>query len=389
MLDDLFPQSIEPAANHDERFMRLALEEARHALGRVAPNPAVGAIVVRDGEVVGHGATSPPPGPHAEVNALRQAGDRARGADLYVTLEPCCHHGLTAPCTDAIIDGGVGRVIIGTLDPNPAVHGLGIEQLRETSVEVEVGCLEKECRGLVEGFTSRILRGRPRTIAKYAMTLDGKIATRTGHSRWISGEAAREIAHILRDRIDAIMVGSNTVAVDNPRLTTRLPDKLTGYSGPHHPLRVLIDGGLRIAPDADILARGMGQSPIIYCTEDAPRAHERELLKTGATIRRVAARNGHVDLQVVFNDLGERGINELLVEGGGGLIGALLDASLIDEVLAFIAPVIVGGDGPSPVAGTGVATMPEAWRLENQRLRQLGDELMLSGRVVYPEPDYV
>ena len=389
MLDDLFPQSTEPAATRDERFMRLAIEEARHALGRVAPNPAVGAIIVRDGEVIAHGATSPPPGPHAEVNALRQAGDRAHGADLYVTLEPCCHHGLTPPCTDAIIEAGVGRVIVGTVDAHPNVHGQGIKQLRENDIEVVVGCLQNECQELVRGFASRIQRGRPRSIAKYAMTLDGKIATRTGHSRWISGEAAREIAHILRDRIDAIMVGSNTVAIDNPRLTTRLPDELTGYSGPHHPLRVLIDGGLRIAPDADILARGMGQSPLIYCTEDAPRAHERELLKTGATIQRVASRNGHVDLGIVFDDLGERGINELLVEGGGGLIGALLDAGLVDEVLAFVAPVIVGGDGPPPVAGHGVATMPEAWQLENQRLRQLGNELMLNGHVVYPEAGHV
>lgn len=373
----------------DERFMRMALAEARRSLGRVAPNPAVGAVVVRAGEVIASGSTAPPPGPHAEIVALRQAGETARGADLYVTLEPCCHYGRTPPCTDAIIEAGVQRVIVATRDPNPEVDGKSLQLLEQAGIAVSVGCLEAEAREIVAGFASQVERGRPRATAKYAMTLDGKIATRTGHSRWISGEDARQIAHILRDRIDAIMAGSNTVVVDNPRLTTRLPDDLAGNGGPHHPLRVIVDGRLRTPPGADILDRNYGPAPIIYCTERAPVKAEKQLDEVGASVVRVPERNGHVDLRAVFDDLGQRNINELLVEGGGGLIGALLDEGLVDDLLTFIAPVIVGGDGPPPVAGHGVATMPEAWRLENQRLRRLGDELMLHGRVIYPEAGHV
>ena len=389
MLADLFSQAEDPLLEPEGRFMRMALDEARRALGRVAPNPAVGAVVVRDGEVVGSGGTAPPPGPHAEIVALRQAGERARAAELYVTLEPCCHHGRTPPCTGAIIEVGIRRVIVATRDPNPEVDGKGLQRLREAGIEVVTGCLEVEAREIIAGFAARLVCGRPRATGKYAMTLDGKIATRTGHSRWISGEAARQIAHILRDRIDAIMVGSNTVVVDNPRLTTRLPDELAGNGGPHHPLRVIVDGRLRTSPDADILARGSGPAPLIYCIEDASTDAERQLTRTGARVVRLPTRNGHVDLPAVMGDLGARHVNEVLIEGGGGLIGALLDVGLVDDLLTFIAPVIVGGDGPPPVAGRGVATMPEAWRLENQRLRRLGDELMLHGRVVYPEAEHV
>lgn len=385
MLADLFPMTIDQEAAFDERHMLLALAEARRALGRVAPNPAVGAIVVSDDEIVGQGSTAPPPGPHAEIVALREAGERARGATLYVTLEPCSHHGRTPPCVDAIIAAGVERVVVGATDPNPEVNGQGIERLREAGIKVSNSSLHSECREIVAGFESRLARGRPRTTAKYAMTLDGKIATRTGHSRWISGPDARQIAHILRDRVDAIMVGSNTVVVDNPRLTTRLPEELAGRDGSHHPLRVIIDGRLRTPPDAHILAPGNGPEPIVYCAESAASDAEARLSESGARVRRVEERDGHVNLSAVLDDLGAQGVNEVLVEGGGGLIGAMLDASLVDDLLSFIAPVIVGGDGPPPVAGRGVATMPEAWRIENQRLRRLGDELMLHSRVVYPE----
>lgn len=385
MLGDLFPQSTRDTAEPDAQFMRQALAEARHALGRVAPNPAVGAIIVRDGEVVARGATQPPPGDHAEIVALKQAGELAAGADLYVTLEPCCHHGRTPPCTEAIIEAGVGRVVVGVLDPNPEVYRKGVRRLEGAGIPVTTGCLGEEARRVIDGFRSRISKQRPYVLVKYAMTLDGKIATRTGHSRWISGPEARELSHIMRDRSDAIMAGSNTIVVDNPRLTTRIPNALAGYGGPHHPRRIVIDGRLRIQPDAGILTPGSGDSPLIYTTTDAPDEAEEQLSGAGATICRVPSINGHVDLAAVLDDLSERGINLLFVEGGGGLIGALFDASLVDEVVIFIAPVIVGGDGPPPVAGTGVATMPEARQLRDTRTRTAGDNIMLNGKVNYPE----
>ena len=384
MLGDLFPSESNPASE-DERFMRLALAEARRALGRVAPNPAVGAIIVRDGEIVGHGATQPPPGHHAEMMALGRAGERARGATLYVTLEPCSHQGRTPPCADAVIARGIRRVVIGTLDPHPLVNGGGVGKLRAAGIEVEVGCLEDEARSLIAGFSSRVSRGRPHTLVKYATTLDGKIVTRTGHSRWISGPESRELCHILRDRSDAIMVGSGTVLGDNPRLTTRLPDELSGYGGAHDPRRVVIDGDLRTPSDASVLAPDPDAPPIVYCTPDAPADAERQLIAAGALVRRVAARDCHVDLLEVLRDLGELGCNQLFVEGGGGLIGALFDARLVDEVVCFIAPLFVGGGGPAPVRGRGVATMPEAHRLVNRRMRWSGDDIMLHGRVEYRE----
>ncbi|MEZ4571454.1 MAG: bifunctional diaminohydroxyphosphoribosylaminopyrimidine deaminase/5-amino-6-(5-phosphoribosylamino)uracil reductase RibD [Thermomicrobiales bacterium] len=372
MLGDFFPQPTDEPPGSDAAFMRSALAEARRAMGRVAPNPAVGAIIVRDGKIVGRGATQPPTGDHAEIVALKAAGNQAAGADLYVTLEPCCHLGRTPPCTDAIIAAGIRRVVIGTVDPNPEVHLGGIKQLEQAGIEVRVGVLEREASNAIAGFRSRISSGRPHVLVKYAMTLDGKIATRTGHSRWISGPEARVLTHVMRDRIDAIMVGSNTVVVDNPRLTTRLDDKISGSGGPHHPRRIVIDGRLRTPPDADILAPGSGDEPLIYCTEDAPADAERRLVDAGAIVRRIPATNNHVDLRPVFEDLGRLGLNQLLVEGGGGLIGACLDVGLVDEIITFIAPVIVGGDGPPPVAGYGVETMPDAWQLDDIRMHNAG-----------------
>jgi diaminohydroxyphosphoribosylaminopyrimidine deaminase/5-amino-6-(5-phosphoribosylamino)uracil reductase len=388
MFDDLFP-TTEHERVAAEAFMGLALAQARTALGRVAPNPAVGAVVVRDDQVVGRGSTQPPPGRHAEIIALEQAGEAALGASLYVTLEPCSHFGNTPPCVDAIIAAGIRRVVVGTLDPDRRVNGTGIERLRAAGIEVETGCREAEACELIGGFVSRVTTGRPRCTVKYATTLDGKIATRTGHSRWISGPESRELSHILRDRVDAIMAGSGTIVSDDPRLTTRLPERLCGYGGPHHPRRIVIDSRLRTPPDADVLDLKHGAPTIVYCAEDAPEDAACRLKEQGAEIRAMPSRDGHVDLTSALIDLGALGVNDLFVDGGGGLAGALFDTRLVDVVVAFIAPLFVGGDGPSPVAGRGVATMPEAWRLEERRIRQCGDDLMIAGRVVYPEVGHV
>lgn len=358
--------------------MDLALEQARSALGRVSPNPAVGAVLVRDGRIVGVGATQPPPGPHAEVVALRDAGDLARGADLYVTLEPCSHYGRTPPCADAIIAAGVKRVITATGDPHPNVNGNGFAKLRAAGIEVETGLAADEARQIIGGFISRDQTGRPRTTAKYAMTLDGRIATRTGHSRWVSGPESRQDVHVRRDRADAILVGIGTLLADDPQLTTRLPDELAGYGGPHHPLRVILDRQARTPVTTRMLADETPGDTLIFTSADAPQKNVEALRNAGADVVVLEDVNPLAALQT----LGERGINDLFIEGGGTVLGAFFDAGLVDRLAVYVAPVIVGGsDAPSPVAGAGVATMPEGWRLVDRRVRQLGDDICIEGRV--------
>jgi len=362
--------------------MDLALEQARSALGRVSPNPAVGAVLVRDGQVVGQGATQPPPGAHAEIMALRQAGDQARGADMYVTLEPCSHIGRTPPCADAIVAAGVRRVVAATGDSNPHVDGGGFAKLRAAGIEVEVGLAVDEAREIIGGFVTRIETGLPRTTVKYAMTLDGRIATRSGHSRWVSGLESRQDVHIRRDRCDAILVGIGTLLADDPQLTTRLPDDLSGYGGAHHPLRVVLDRQARTPFSARMLAAETPGETLIFTSEQAPPERVDALRQAGADVVLL----DDVTPEKVLEHLGERGINDLLIEGGGTVLGAFFDAGLVDRVAVYVAPVIVGGaDAPSPVAGTGVATMPEGWRLVDRRVRQLGDDICIEGTVVAGE----
>ena len=362
-------------------LMSLAITQARTAFGRVAPNPAVGAVIARDGVVIATGATRPPPGPHAEIVALTVAGEAARGADLFVTLEPCAHFGRTPPCVNAIIDAGIRRVVVAMLDPNPVVDGRGVEQLRAAGIAVEIGLLTDEAQEAIAGFTKRIRTGRPLVTAKYAMTLDGRIATRIGHSRWISGPESREHVHLLRDRVDAILVGSGTVLADDPLLTTRIPDQLAGYGGAHHPLRVVLDRNAHMSPNSRMLEADTPGQTLIATGREAPESSIRALEATGAEIVRL---NG--DLGSVLDFLGTRGVNDLLVEGGAGIHGAFFDSRLVDRVRVYLTPSIVGGGcAPSPVGGRGVATMPEAVRIVDQRVTQFGNDLCIEGRVVYPE----
>lgn len=370
----------------DEEAMDLALRQARSAAGRVAPNPAVGAVIVRDGEIIATGATQPPPGRHAETEALARAGEAARDADMYVTLEPCSHHGWTPPCTEAIIRAGIRRVIVGVSDPNPLVDGRGLAQLRDAGIVVETGCRADAAAEVIAGFASRIRTGRPQTIAKYAMTLDGRLSAYTGHSRWVTGPAARQNVHVLRDRIDAILVGIGTVLADDPQLTTRLPDELAGYGGPHQPLRVVLDGQLRTPPTARMLAAETPGETLIYTGDDAPEERQRTLEAAGAIVVRVSGPDGKVDPQAVLLDLGRRGINDLLIEGGSQVLGAFFDLGLVDRVHAYIAPVIVGGQhSPGPIGGRGVETMGAAWRLTGRRVTQFDDDILIEGRVVAGE----
>ena len=368
----------------DRRYMDEALALARRALGRTAPNPAVGALVVRDGEVVGRGWTRPPGGPHAEAVALAGAGELASGATLYVTLEPCSHHGRTPPCADGIVAAGIARCVVAVTDPFPAVNGAGIARLRAAGVAVEVGLREHEATDLNAGFFARVRTGRPLVLAKYAMTLDGRIATRAGHSRWITGEAARAAAHGMRDRVDAVAVGAGTVAADDPVLTTRLPAHLAGDGGPHHPLRVVADGRGRSPLSARLFGPGLPGRTLVATTRAAEPEWIAALAARGLPIE-VCGDGPMVDLALLLNRLGERGVTTLLVEGGGRLLGALFDGGLVDRVAAFVAPVVVGGAAAQgPVGGVGVARMGEAVRLADVRWRRLGDDVLLEGSVVGP-----
>lgn len=359
-----------------EQHMRIALELARRAEGRTRPNPAVGAVIVRDGCVVGEGCHPEAGQPHAEIFALRQAGERARGADLYVTLEPCSHQGKTGPCADAVVAAGIGRVFVGTRDPNPQVAGRGIECLRQAGIEVRVGILEPDCRRLIAPFAKHVTTGRPYVILKSAITLDGKIATSTGDSQWISNAASREHVHRLRDRVDAVMVGIGTVLGDDPRLTTRLPE------GGRDACRVVVDSRLRIPEDAALLAPDSAAATIVATTEAAPAAKVARLRSRGVQVLQVAEKGGHLDLAELMRLLGGSGIQSVLLEGGSGLNAAVLEAALVDRVMVFVAPMLIGGEGGKGIfAGHGVERLADAVCLTDIRVSRFGDDTLIEGEV--------
>jgi len=368
----------------DARYMDEALRLGAYALGRTAPNPSVGAVVVNDASIVGRGWTQPAGAAHAEVGALAEAGAQARGATLYVTLEPCCHYGRTPPCVDAIIQAGITRCVVGIQDPFPAVSGRGIARLRAAGITVDVGLRTFEASELHAGFFSRVHSGRPLVRAKYAMSLDGRIATRSGNSKWITGTVARRHAHVLRDQTDAIVVGAGTVRSDNPRLTTRLSDEFAGAGGAHHPLRLVLDGRGVTAPSARIYAKDLPGSTLAVTTPCASRDWLDALASNGVD-HLVCGGGPTVDIERLLQDLGQRGVNQLLVEGGGRILGAFFDARLVDRVAAFIAPVVIGGStAPGPVGGVGAERVAEAWHLGNLRTRVLGEDLLIEGTVIAP-----
>ena len=358
-------------------YMSRALELAREALGSTSPNPAVGAVVVKDGAVVGEGSTQPPGGPHAEIVALRHAAERIRGASVYVTLEPCCHHGRTPPCTEALIAAGVGEVHAAILDPNPLVGGRGAAALRAAGIAVTVGEREAEARELNEAFFKYIATSRPFLAVKYAMTLDGKIATRAGHARWVTGPAARRRVHLLRRAADAILVGVGTVLADDPRLTVRLE----GDAAPRQPWRIVADTYCRIPPGARLLNDAQTGRTIVATTPASPLAARAEVAARGAEVLVLPAHDGRVDLAALAEALAARGIINILAEAGSTLTASLFELGLVDKVYAFLAPKIVGGAAPTPVGGVGVATMNAARGLRVARVEQLGHDLLL---VAYP-----
>ena len=358
--------------------MRRALALARQAVGSVSPNPAVGAVVVRDGVIVGEGFTRPPGQGHAEIGALAQAGSRAKGATLYTTLEPCCHYGRTPPCTDAIIAAGIGQVIAAAIDPNPQVAGKGMAALQAAGIATAFAEIDG-VRELYEAFAKHIATGQPFVTAKFAMSLDGKIATYSGDSQWITGPQARARVQRLRRESDAIMVGINTLLADDPLLTAREPD---GSPRPAQPLRVVLDSHCRTPPTARML--GEPGATLIATVPEAPAEAAAGLRAAGAEVLPVAAdAAGMVDIGEVLAELGRRGIVSLLVEGGGITLGTLFDRGLVDKVYVFIAPVIIGGrQAASPIEGHGAARMAEAWPVTQTRMEQIGPDWLIVG---YPE----
>ncbi len=356
--------------------MQLALAEARRASGRTAPNPPVGAVVYRAGEVLGRGHTRPPGGPHAERVAIERAlarhgAARVRGASLAVTLEPCSHHGRTPPCAERVLEAGLARVYAGHLDPHPLVRGRGLARLRRAGVRAEAGVLESACREQHRGFLSVQERGRPFVVLKLAASLDGRIATAAGESRWITGPAARDAVHRLRARADAVGVGSGTALADDPELTARRGARLLAS-----PTRVLFDSGLRLPPRAR-LYRADGARRIAVCTRAAPLRRRRALEALGVELIRVAPRGGHADLGRALPALARAGVCELLVEGGGGLAAALLAAGLVDELHWFSAPRLLGAEARPALADLGLARLADAPRLSIRKLRRVGADLWL------------
>lgn len=361
-----------------EEWMRFALRLAGAARGQTAPNPMVGAVVVKEGRLLGFGAHLRAGTPHAEVHALNMAGPEAKGATLYVTLEPCNHHGRTPPCTERIIAEGIRCVVVGMADPEPLVSGKGIERLRQAGIEVITGVLEDEAGKLNEAYVHHRLHGRPFVTMKTAATLDGKIATRTGDSRWVTGAEARRYVHRLRREHDAVMVAIGTVLADRPRLTVRLPE------GGRNPLRVVVDSRLRIPLDTPVT--DVSEAPTwVFCTEQRDRDKERRLRELGVEVI-VAGEGPRVDLREVFDTLGERGILSVLAEGGGELNAALLEGRWVQKTVAFIAPKWAGGcDAPSAVGGDGVERMADAIALRDVTVERFGEDVCITGYPVYPE----
>jgi diaminohydroxyphosphoribosylaminopyrimidine deaminase/5-amino-6-(5-phosphoribosylamino)uracil reductase len=355
-----------------EFFMRLALREGEKGLGRTSPNPAVGAVLVKGGRIVGRGHHARAGGPHAEVVAIAGAGPRARGADLYTTLEPCDHYGKTPPCSRAVLEAGIRRVFVGSADPNPLVNGRGIARLRRAGVEVVERVLGAECDALNAHWFKYIRERRPYVTLKAAVTLDGRLATRTGDSRWVTGEAARRWVHQLRDRVDAVLVGSGTARADDPRLTTRLP----GGRG-RDAVRVVLDTDLSL-PSTLALLRPRSSAPTVVAHASA---RERRVAR-GVELLRCKRGPGGVDLRDLLAKLAARGITHLLVEGGARVHARFLEEGLVDRMAVLIAPKLAGADGVPLAATAGPARMADALRLDEVQVERLGDDVLVLGRPV-------
>lgn len=363
----------------DEYYMRKALNLAEKGCGYTSPNPMVGAIVVKNGEIIGSGYHKRYGDLHAERNALADCRESAEGATIYVTLEPCCHFGKTPPCTEAIINNGIKRVVIGSPDPNPLVAGKGVKILKEHNIEVLENVLRKECDSLNEVFLYYIQNNQPFVVMKYAMTMDGKIATKSGKSKWITGEKARENVQRSRMRYSAIMVGIGTVLADNPMLTCRIP-------GGRNPIRIICDTSLR-TPFSSNIVKTANDVKTIIATACTDKAKHEEYIKRGCEIIAVPKKDGHIDLEVLIKELGERKIDSILLEGGGELNWSALNSGIVNKVQAYIAPKLFGGAAKSPIMGVGIDSTDKAFILSSPIITKLGDDVLLESEVIKCSPE--
>lgn len=364
--------------DNDAKYMKRALELAAKARGMTSPNPMVGAVLVNNkGEIVGEGYHKKAGEAHAEINALNDAGELARGSTLYVTLEPCSHYGKTPPCSDAIVKAGIKRVVIACGDPNVLVNGKGIEILKKAGVEVKEHVLEEDAKKLNEVFFKWVVNKRPFVVAKYAMTIDGKIATFNGDSKWITNEKARKYSHYLRSVYDAILVGKNTIIKDNPSLTCR-------YVEGKNPIRIILDSRLEIPLDSNVITDNAAKTILVVNSKS--KIDNEKLLKIeqfkNVSLLEIPCKNGKIDLNILFEKIGEKNITSVFVEGGSEVHGALFDAELVDRLYAFIAMKIVGGcDSLTPVGGSGVNYIKEGCFLTETNSKSFDDNIMITGLV--------
>ena len=365
------------AAEADQQWMRRALDLAARARGRTSPNPMVGAVLVKDGQLIGEGFHTYTGSDHAEVAALRDAGPAATGATLYVSLEPCCHYGRTPPCVDQILQAGIRRVVAACEDPNPAVSGKGIAALRAAGLSVDVGVLAEEAERVNEAFFTHVRTGRPFVTLKVAASLDGKIATRTGESRWITGESARRRVHQLRNEVDAVLVGIGTVLRDDPLLTTRL-----GIADQRDPIRVIVDNLARLPLRAKVVNRASTAPTILAVSQMAPRTKLEALEREGVQVIVVESSPRRVSLERLIEALGKRGILSVMIEGGAEINASALREGIVDKVLVFLAPTLIGGKStPTAVGGDGIESLSQAVRLRDVRIERFDGDILVEGYI--------
>jgi diaminohydroxyphosphoribosylaminopyrimidine deaminase/5-amino-6-(5-phosphoribosylamino)uracil reductase len=365
--------------DYDERFMREAIRQARRGLGRTSPNPAVGAVLVRDGSVLASGFHRKAGEDHAEIEVLKKVVGQVRGEDtLYVTLEPCNHHGKTPPCTEAILKSGIKRVVVGMKDPNPKVAGDGCDFLVRHGIEVTTGVMAPECRRLNEAFIKFVTTDRPFVMVKSALTLDGWTATSTGHSKWITNEKSRRFVHRIRARVDGIMVGIGTILVDDPLLTVRLGGRRT-----RNPVRIIVDTHLKIPPNAHALNENLQGKTIIAVSRLVPTEMMRDLEKENVSILTCKEKDGRIDLRDLLALLGKMSITSVLVEGGAGIVGSMIRDRLVDKFYIFHAPKLLGGSDGLPMAsGPGPRFMDGCLNMKEVKVRRFDGDVLIEG---YPE----